>query len=901
MTSIVVSVREGGAIEDAEALAAEVRAVMERASVAGARLVGIGPEGASFGFDDGATEEAIDLAVMLVDHGGEGASRWRVGVGVGDLAAVRDEDAFERLSVGPGAARAAALARIAAPGEVLVDLTLPAAAAGSLLATGRRVASLDDQGKRLRAIVLDVHEPWRRAGEATLDRLREPRVVGRESSIAMIESVEPGGLAIVRAGRGVGGTRLLEEIAARAARALLVEPALCGVEPLGALRLSFGRARRPEGAARETELLDQLELGRGLDIGSASDLIRAFIGAVSGSALDERGWVLVDDASLVDRATLDAIGHAASVPGAPFAVVVRLDPGDVVPPPLAQLVVEADVSLKPLQPHEATAVLEDACGGKERVSVEVVRRWGRRGAGFPLAILESLRHGLSVGDLAIRNGRDGSAIVARSKASGRGRVLSAHAWIVRRLAVLEADRPHDALLASIVAIGGWGVRPSVIAEAASDLGVPDGPGLQDALDRLVREAVLVQRGALFSPSSSTLRDAAVDRLDDRTRRRVHAALAGAIARDSLGLELAEGAHHAALAGDQLGAAALAIRAADRARRAGLDEFASSFEAFGRAQSGDVVPMATTPSPPPRPSRASPRPPVLEPSSSGGAEESAGASAQGSSDEAAESTEDVVSLSPSELEELEIIEELREEPPVLASDLAEHEPVPTTVRTPPPVADEPAPPAPEPPPAIALPVIARPSSASTRLTTGQIEALPSPYVPPTDLFAAAREAAPDVESLPRLPRAEAAHPAEPAHPEAIDELAGAARRALAANDLVGFEAALSALEVVGGKSSASVRLRAVLALARKRVAEGIALAREAHALAQTDGQRARSMLTLAIALGVAGDRTAALVEAVAALATERGREGRRPAGIRACRRLVERIADRTLSLPGPSAL
>ena len=43
-------------------------------------------------------------------------------------------------------------------------------------------------------------------------------------------------LAILRAPPGIGGSRILEEIGARAARALCIEPAMCGVEPLGALR-----------------------------------------------------------------------------------------------------------------------------------------------------------------------------------------------------------------------------------------------------------------------------------------------------------------------------------------------------------------------------------------------------------------------------------------------------------------------------------------------------------------------------------------------------------------------------------------------------------------------------------------------------------------------------------------
>lgn len=834
--SIVVSARWGGAIDDAEVLAAEVRGAMERAQVAGGVLVAVGADGASFGFDDGATEEAIDLAVMLVDHGGALAHKWRVGVAIGSLAAVRDEDAFERLSVGTAIARADALARVAAPGEVVVDATMHEAEVGSLLAVGKRVASLGDQeGRRLRGLVLDVSEPWRRAGESTLDRIHEPRVIGRESSIAMVESVEPGGLAIVRAPAGVGGTRFLQEIAARAARALLVEPSMCSVEPLGALRQAFARtpgARKRELPAREAELLDRLELGRGLDVASAADLVHGWIGEGFGDSLDERAWVLIDDAALVDRATLESIGHAASVPGAAFAVVVRLDPGDVVPAPLTTLIVEADVTLKPLQPHEATLVLEEACGGKASVGSEVVKRWVRRGAGHPLAILESLRHGFAVGDLAVRSGLGGATIVARSKISGRGRVLSAHAWIARRLAVLEADREKDATISALVAIAGAGVSLRVLTEAAVDVGLTGGPALQESLDRLVREAVLVRSGDLLAPSSRTLREAAIERLDDKTRRRMHAALAGALAREAVGLDLAEGAHHAALAGDQLGAAALSIRAADRARRAGLDEWGASLEAFARAQGGATTPLPTTPSPPREP--------------------------------------EVVSLAPDHLEEDD--EELE---------------APLTVRTPQPNVDV----------ARAM-EMRRLTLGVTSLSTGQIEALPAPYVPPVDLFATQR--VPVIEAS----RASAVNEEDKEHtelapprssrmshrPAALGELAGAARQALSIHDFVALEAALDAIELVSGASSAVTGVRAIAALAQRRLAEGLELARRAGEQATTDRARARAALVQSIALGVAGDRDAALFQAFAALSHERRNSGGRSeaGGDRACQQLILRI-------------
>src|SRR5439155_11136106 len=118
----------------------------------------------------------------------------------------------------------------------------------------------------------------------------------------------------------------------------------------------------------------------------------------------ETPLLLIDDAMAVDRATLEAIGLAAVAAGAPFAVVARIDIGDPVPQSLAGLVVEADVKLDALSPHQAVEVLDDACGGAKAVHPEVRKRWTRRGGGIPLGIIEALRHGLAVGELAVRDG-----------------------------------------------------------------------------------------------------------------------------------------------------------------------------------------------------------------------------------------------------------------------------------------------------------------------------------------------------------------------------------------------------------------------------------------------------------------------------------------------------------------
>ena len=615
---IVVAVRRGGEPRASAAeLAADVRGTLDRALASGARLVGVSADGASFGFDDDAVEDAIEFTVSLVGGDGSPPIAFRVGLGVGDLAHLRDPAGFDAFAVGSAHARAIALARIAGDGEVLVDLDLAEARSGALLALGKRVASLQDlagegAGSRFRAIVLDVREPFRREGGASVEHLRAPHVVGREGSFAMIDSVMPGGLAVLRAMAGVGGTRFLDEVRLRATRALFIEPVGSSVEPLGALRVALSRTasgRTRELAPATNEAFAALLSGQGVDIDAASDLVNAWLHP-GGDADDERSWVLIDDATLVDRATLEAIGHAASVPDTHIAVVVRVDEGDVLPPALSGLVVEAEVTLRPLAQHEAAAAIEEACG--PGVSPEVVRRWTRRGGGIPLALVESLRHGLALGDLAIRTDDDGSSVVVpRAKGSGRGRTLGPRGWIARRVGALAADRPGDRMVLALACLAGADAAEPRIVEAAAEL--VDAPLVEAALERLVRDAVLVRHEGLVSPSSRTLREVVLETLEEATRKALHAAYAGVVARGTHGLDLAEAAHHAALAGDHLGAGALAARAAERCRRAGLKEWADSLLAFARAEGGDVAPFHTTPSPAPRPSMPSPAPePAHEP-------------------------------------------------------------------------------------------------------------------------------------------------------------------------------------------------------------------------------------------------------------------------------------------------
>jgi hypothetical protein len=935
VSSVVVAVRWGLGALDTSALAVRVRGAIERASVSGGQLAGVAPDGASFAYEPSSVEEAIDLAISFAIEGGEegdeiprparraGAEppRWRVGVAVGDLSVVRELGNFERLAVGTAASRASALARVAQPGEVLVDLALESVRAGALLGTGRRVAT--DRGGRLRGIVLDVHEPWRRGGAVEVERVREPRLVAREALLGTIlEQVQPGGLGIVRAAPGLGGSRLLDELGRRAARAIAIGPAGLGAEPLGALRLGLARYAAERGvpslAPRESELWTALAQGQGVELEAAADLLASWLDAPAHAPAhdEERAFVLIDDAALVDRASLEAIGFAAAAAGATFGVVARLDASDPIPAPLATLVVEADATLRTLPPHEAASVLEDACGGAAAVSRDVVKRWLRRGGGSPLGILEALRHGLATSELAAREG----VIAPRSKVAGRGRALSPQAWLVRRLAALSTDRPEDALIVSLVACAG-ALDRAMLEEALVDLGVRTPGGPEATLERLAREGLLYDGPTFVAPASRTLRDAALARLEEKELRRLHGVLAATLARAAEGLVLAEGAHHAALAGDHLGAGALAVRAAERARRAGLDRHAQALDAFARAEGAGATPLATTPSPP-RASMRSPHP--GEPPRAEASVDEAYVEHEQLGDELDDRLEDHLEEEIEDFEEIGPLDENdvavaaeADAPPSFGQALrpdVESEPPTQRARSSPPIVqvvfhERPLQKGAQ----DALAAFDRPSLAVPAMRTHDIEALPSPLDSqalrrgddddepdgPTDEIEIVEEL-PDVKgpSIPPsfTPRSlreafteDSVPPSRPPArmpsegPEA--KLARKARDALLAGDAHGFESALNLLDGIASPN-ALARLRGLSAVSRGDVAKGLQLIREARASAHDERESARAALAFAIGLGALGRRDDALLEALDALAIERKLGHER--GAAACRKVIERL-------------
>ena len=116
---LIVAARwAGDAGIGAPALATRVRAIVDEASSRAGVLVAVFADGAAFSFDPETMDDAMEVALSLGRAGSaqdpieNGATpRWKVGVALGEIAAIHGGGAAEQLSVGPAIGRAWALAR----------------------------------------------------------------------------------------------------------------------------------------------------------------------------------------------------------------------------------------------------------------------------------------------------------------------------------------------------------------------------------------------------------------------------------------------------------------------------------------------------------------------------------------------------------------------------------------------------------------------------------------------------------------------------------------------------------------------------------------------------------------------------------------------------------------------
>lgn len=554
---IVACFRWRGAValaDRAEEYARAAHAVFTRAESFGARLVAW--HAASFAVAFPA--DGMENLVELITGDDSPALGFAVGIAEGDLGEIGGGEGRMSFAWGPPLVMAWALARVARAGEVLIDPDIDAVREERLVVRGSRIGLLG--GARVRGVRLDVRHPWQPARGFPSIALVRARYLGREPV-----APPPGTLGLVTGRRGSGGTRWLEELAARerARRTLWLRPRLG--EALGSLRRALARAKEAQ-AELDPALSSSLESvlgGEGLDLDTASHLLSSLL-----RREDSPGLVLIDDVEQIDADSLEAVVHAAK--SGAFAVVARAIDGLALPEALQYLPKAFEVELGPLSPELAEELVTALSSGRLR-GFEATT-WAERGAGLPLGVLAALSDALESGELVLRE----DASVTRTLKGGG---FAPQQLLARR--VRRWDARVRVVLGALAVLGG----DSEEEELAALLGMMKEPPPDEEMLHALEAADLVLRdGTRLMLPSATLAFVLADALAEAERARLHRAAAAVLAGADLPLCSVAAAVHSMLGGDVDRALPLARRGAGALRAGGLEDTAAALEAF--SESGD---------------------------------------------------------------------------------------------------------------------------------------------------------------------------------------------------------------------------------------------------------------------------------------------------------------------------
>lgn len=494
---------------------------------------------------------------------------WAVGLAQGDLRPVND-DGSPLLSSGllwwgPPIVAASALAGLARPGELLCAQTVPALRSGDIITSGLRIVR--DGTLRVRGARIDKRQPWRHQAGENLTRMSEPRLV--RSHLPAV-SVEPGGIVILRADPGAGGTRFLTELAARAPRSLVITPVGSGVEPFGALRRALGRSNECASNPLLLELsvpLEKLLAGSGSSLEMASKLITAFLWPKPSTASSA---LIIDDAKWVDPATLEACVRAVRK-GSGIGLIARLDATSSLPSVLA--------ALPKVSEHELVALSRE---GSEDIAVGCVGgaldalargRWARLGGGNPLAIVEAITEGIASGALTWT----GHLATPRSRAAGRGEIRPAAKWIRQRA---NAEKTSVRAVLSLLAVVGGEAKVSLLTRVLEKASLRIDAAQTVAYLEKARWVVRLHDGYVAFPSR-THRDALFTTLEGDAKRKLHLAVARTLEESEGVFGRVEAAWHAAQAGEGTKASAALLEGARATADAHLDASTTQLIAFAR--------------------------------------------------------------------------------------------------------------------------------------------------------------------------------------------------------------------------------------------------------------------------------------------------------------------------------
>lgn len=172
MAHVVVSVRmtHAGAQAGAASYLDRARAVMARAEALGATLAAWSAQSMAFVWESDSLEEAILFVQSLREDAPSAELAWSSGVAEGEMREIAAGRGS--LSWGEPLVLAESLARIAEPGEALVDEHVSAVRAGQLAAQAAKTST--DSGKRVTGLRLNLAKPWKTQSMAKLEAVHVP-------------------------------------------------------------------------------------------------------------------------------------------------------------------------------------------------------------------------------------------------------------------------------------------------------------------------------------------------------------------------------------------------------------------------------------------------------------------------------------------------------------------------------------------------------------------------------------------------------------------------------------------------------------------------------------------------------------------------------------------------------
>lgn len=550
---LVVCFRRFGVFDERAAAdyLATAESLRRRAEACGGRLCAWHATSIAFDFGTDSLEDAIELVT--------GAQQlppgYAVAIASGELQPVFEPGTSVALGWGDALVRAAALSRVAAPGEVVVDPEMPAVLAGDIL-TVARVRGVAD-GAKFTGRTLDRACPLRRPLAARVRDIATPPHFGAAEVVSF--PTRPGQISILRAAAGAGGTRFLAELVQEVPATLFVAPGAIG-EPLGGLRRALVYAStKPKLFGEHAATYAALYDGQGAEPEAAAAMLGGWLVTSRGP-----GFVLVDDAALVDHDTLDAVAVACTTQG--LVLVVRLGLEEALPTPLAAVPVAGEAEIQTLAPAQSAELARHFLDGA--LDPGAAARWVRRLPGHPLALRESLSLGLELGELAW----DGTHARIRAKrlSAARGTTFE---LVGRRLRWLSG---HERIVLAALAILGGDADFSEFVRVVERVGGPL-VDLDALLPVLAGRGWIVYQGAWLKLRRASQQRLILDGIDPEQRTQLHRAAARVLGQSERPLAAAAAALHAALAGDSQIAGELARRAAAAAIAAGLGETADALE------------------------------------------------------------------------------------------------------------------------------------------------------------------------------------------------------------------------------------------------------------------------------------------------------------------------------------